>query len=294
MSESNVPKEYWGFENGQQFPDEFWNRIIPMGKRDVVRIGEDDLINGSQPLLLKPADRWKYVETPALPFFTLHIDKAASDDDAEYKYDYEPLPHPLDEEMSYEGVVSVPKLICRLAFRWSQSPGWVPVIGMVFGTIFNPKDNVREPSIKFEWIREGTLDGSVADFAELQMRHALNKYLRVQALLLNRPEIFREETAVRNPAGSSSNSHKNNKRRKVKAYRVLIADHGKIPAFIDDIDDDKEKRSFSCPCWGVIGHVRRYKSGKEVWVKPYVKGKERKKPELYSAKQYEIVKGANG
>ena len=45
----------------------------------------------------------------------------------------------------------------------------------------------------------------------------------------------------------------------------------------------------NCPSWGVIGHIRTYKSGKKVWIKPYRKGKERKNTAVYSSKDYDLV-----
>ena len=44
----------------------------------------------------------------------------------------------------------------------------------------------------------------------------------------------------------------------------------------------------TCPCWGVIGHWRTYKTGKQVWIAPYRKGKERKTSSAYSPKEYAL------
>ena len=42
----------------------------------------------------------------------------------------------------------------------------------------------------------------------------------------------------------------------------------------------------TCPAWGVRGHARHYKSGKIVYVKPYIKGKCRNDGTKYVAKTY--------
>ena len=34
-------------------------------------------------------------------------------------------------------------------------------------------------------------------------------------------------------------------------------------------------REIQCPCWGVRGHYRHYKSGKVVFIRNYTKGKDR-------------------
>lgn len=46
------------------------------------------------------------------------------------------------------------------------------------------------------------------------------------------------------------------------------------------------KKEIHCLCWGVRGHVRHYKNGKETFIKPYRKGKMRDNPEFYEAKTY--------
>jgi hypothetical protein len=107
-------------------------------------------------------------------------------------------------------------------------------------------------------------------------------YLGIQQALTHRPTIFKERTESR-VLNTSVKGKKARTQRKIKAYRVISI----VPEELRKIpDSNRERRIFSCPSWGVIGHTRRLKNGKEIWVKPYVKGKERG---TYSAKEYEIV-----
>lgn len=46
----------------------------------------------------------------------------------------------------------------------------------------------------------------------------------------------------------------------------------------------------TCPCWGVIGHWRTYRSGKQVWIAPYRKGRKRNDASAYEPKDYECMK----
>lgn len=46
-------------------------------------------------------------------------------------------------------------------------------------------------------------------------------------------------------------------------------------------------KKITCPCWGVRGHYRHYKSGKVVFIKPYQKGKNRSN---YSPKEYVVFR----
>lgn len=111
-------------------------------------------------------------------------------------------------------------------------------------------------------------------------------YMGIQYALLHRPTRF----VVSGPAvpvgavsiGNPCN-HKNNKCKAIEVRYLRIID---APAPVRD--ENADHRAMNCPCWGVIGHMRHYKSGKTVWIKPYRKGKERKNPEKYQPKDYEI------
>lgn len=49
----------------------------------------------------------------------------------------------------------------------------------------------------------------------------------------------------------------------------------------------KQPIKYTCPAWGVRGHIRHLKNGKEVYVRPCVKGKDRNK---YVGKEYKLLK----
>lgn len=48
------------------------------------------------------------------------------------------------------------------------------------------------------------------------------------------------------------------------------------------------KHIIKCPAWGVRGHKRHLKSGKVIYIKPFVKGKYRNDASKYVAKEYKI------
>ena len=122
-------------------------------------------------------------------------------------------------------------------------------------------------------------------FVEEWARDIKLLYLGIQYALKTRPTLFRECVEQRESIGGERKPGKT--KRKVKTYRVITVDpveFKKLPA------TKKEHRTFACPCWGVMGHTRRYKSGKEVWIRPYAKGQDRGNPASYTAKEYEIVR----
>lgn len=287
MGHSN--KTYKGFNTDQYLPDEYWNRRTPASPLDIIKLSEEDLLNGSDGLLGKPEYRWRFIETPALSCFSLIIDSTMDDPDSEFRYDYEPLPDDLASEESEDGLTCKLEIACRISYRWSQKPWWTPVAGMLIGVIHDPVQGRDEPTVKFEWVRDGDCDGDLVEFVKTQMRHALSKYIRVQAILLNRPEVFKivSVPAAQLEKDATTRPH-THKQRKAKLCRVIVVDREKIQAV-----SMCQRREILCPCWGVIGHVRHYKSGRDAWIKPYVKGKARQNMSMYSSKQYEVMRGVD-
>jgi hypothetical protein len=110
-------------------------------------------------------------------------------------------------------------------------------------------------------------------------------YLSIQIFLYNRPTVFREKKV--RAVVSHSVHHKNQRKnqRKVKTYRVITINPDEV------VSSPGGKRVITCPAYGVCGHFRHYKTGKTVWIKPYVKGKLRGVESVYSAKEYQITKG---
>lgn len=282
-------KAYEGFTKDRYFPDEYWNRRTPASELDIIKLSESDLISGSDGFLGKLENRWRFIEKPSLKSFSLLIDSMLHDPNSEFRLDFEPMPDNLAPEENEDGLICNLRIACRISFRWSEKPWWTPFIGILIGVIYNPVDGSREASAKVEWLRDGDFGGDIFEFVEPQIRQAVGNYFRVQAIMLNRPEVFKWEsiphTELEKDTAIRPHTHK---QRKVKLCRVIVVDQDKIKNISIGQRDE-----IQCPCWGVIGHVRRYKNGKEAWVKPYVKGKERHNMDHYSAKQYEVVKGVD-
>lgn len=87
-----------------------------------------------------------------------------------------------------------------------------------------------------------------------------------------------EKIARKKPYGKKNTRKGGRKVRLLKSYTLLRVEpvrvahhHGKI----------------TCPCWGVRGHYRHYKSGKVIFIEAYQKGKDRSN---YSPKEYVIFR----
>lgn len=129
-----------------------------------------------------------------------------------------------------------------------------------------------------KWVIEHNTEAQMVKAAEVSFRH----FIGVQYLMLNRPVEVHERIDRITVRNTESKPGKNRKRQ-VRMVKTVYLNSDEICAAI------KKKagtRVIGCPCWGVIGHWRTYKSGKKVWIKPYRKGKERDKRESYSPKEY--------
>lgn len=132
------------------------------------------------------------------------------------------------------------------------------------------------------WVKDYDLLGD--DYLIEYFRYTKLEYLLIQKALYDRPEVFvetRKQMTV-DPQPTKKKRKGKGRRRIVKAVKVLRISQDEF------VDYTKAHREMSCPCWGVIGHWRNYKSGKRVWISPYRKGKQRNDPAAYSSKEYKM------
>lgn len=113
-------------------------------------------------------------------------------------------------------------------------------------------------------------------------RQATALFFITQYIMRNRP-IELKEKMVRNQYRIHAPGTKDHRRRVVQMVKTIYVDGPVITALEKQ---SSMTRKIECPCWGVMGHWRCYKSGKRVWIKPYQKGKERNNPSSYCAKDY--------
>lgn len=107
-------------------------------------------------------------------------------------------------------------------------------------------------------------------------------YLAVQKAMYDKPAVFVESATSRLPSGGGNTVSAKNGKNKVRAVKVVRINSGELASYT------KGKKTMHCPCWGVVGHFRTLKTGREIWIKPYRKGKERNNPAAYVPKEYQM------
>lgn len=123
-------------------------------------------------------------------------------------------------------------------------------------------------------LEEKDLDAFVTDACAL--------FFATQYIMRTRPTELKEKM-VRDQYRIHAPGTKDHRRRVVQLVRTVYIDGAVIGSLVEKSSAD---RKIDCPCWGVMGHWRCYKSGKRVWIKPYRKGKERNNPNSYCSKDY--------
>lgn len=108
------------------------------------------------------------------------------------------------------------------------------------------------------------------------------KSMMINMVLKSKPERIVYETKRSTPSYNLHKSKKSKQKRKTLVQKVIKLDTEFVP---DTNETVHSTHNITCPCWGVMGHWRTYKSGKRVWIKPHVRGKFR---DAYETKEYQM------
>lgn len=95
--------------------------------------------------------------------------------------------------------------------------------------------------------------------------------LATNKIILEKDELIDVEKRVK--------SHKK-KGKKGRASRRVVREYKCYKIVGERRNQIKEKHKILCPAWSVRGHIRHYKSGKVVFINPYIKGKKRNEGEF--------------
>ncbi len=188
-------------------------------------------------------------------------------------YRIEMIPQ-IDAFMSFRNATEVDSVMSIFTFRMRDKDGNVVETGTMQKEFWRNHDILLNYSI----------DKDYSMFTET-MRDIKLVYLGIQKAMYDKPVIFMETSGIAMLQAESSGRKRQN-RRKAKIAKVIHVNQEELKKYAEP------HRHMTCPCWGVIGHWRTYRSGKQVWIAPYRKGKKRGDAFAYEPKDYECVKEA--
>ena len=255
---------------------EKWSKPVNFSKYDTIKLSGDELE-------LMADQEYTYsidlLETPALAEFVFETEIPDAGTTVSVLFKPTILPAGNVERKFDDGSVAViwPKVDVFISLDSSKE---IDIVANIGGCVYDGEEqfccgpvwsNTRfEPKIDF-----------ISDWAA-------TIYALIQSIMRDRPTVFVTDSLRRVETNANLTNKKNkrpDKRRKAKVVKVIRVQPDELSEYCAQ---NKSKHTFTCPNWGVAGHKRYYKSGKEVWIKPYRKGKDRHNPETYVAKDYEI------
>jgi len=126
--------------------------------------------------------------------------------------------------------------------------------------------------------------------AEKYIASAIKYYIAIQIAMMYRPEFISNVT-IRHKDKSSEKPERPRKSERIVKVRKVITKEIEAPVSFEEqpAEEETSGNTIKCPAWGVSGHYRHLKDGRVIWIKPYVKGKERNNPAAYSKKTYQIL-----
>lgn len=267
-----------------------WESRPGFDRLDTIRITEPEADRFVDPLREMKMDSVTLMEQPALREFELVVrDSIPSVNMTVIRYRRTILPAeavivPLDNGhrieltpyidafMSFRNATEVDSVMSIFTFRmWNKA-------GNVIGTGTMQKEFWRNHDLLLNY----SIDKDYSLFTET-MRDIKLVYLGIHKAMYDKPVIFME-TSGNAMTQAESASGKRQNRRKAKIAKVIYVNKEELKKYAEP------HRHMTCPCWGVIGHWRTYRSGKQVWIAPYRKGKKRDDATAYEPKDYECVK----
>ena len=180
----------------------------------------------------------------------------------------------------------VPYIDAYVSFRNPSEVDMVMTMFAFHAYDENGKERLSGTAQKEYWRNGNPVFNAMANsdpmgFLEIQ-RDIKLIYLAIQKAMYDKPVVFVESTGAERVATVPANTKGKKKRSVVKVQKTIRLDSAELKKYAE------HHSHMTCPCWGVVGHWRNYKSGKQVWIAPYRKGKERNNPNAYCPKEYQM------
>ena len=147
------------------------------------------------------------------------------------------------------------------------------ILTVSFNVLSNPNYNTKDSDIESIVVKviKSNLDEEITN-AITNMFVILLGYI---IYIKDNPTIEYEKETENNNKGIVKNNISNSNNKK-KDYKITLGNKViKLKLQPNEIRTFKRKYVRTVDTWEVIGHIRHYKNGKTIFIKPYIKGKNR-------------------
>ena len=268
-----------------------WQQPINFARLDMIELPKSSMEGIAQ--LLASRCSLNMLENPALPEFTLKI---------------------TDEEESEETVICFKKTVLPTEDMRADYPDGSTGTAKSRIDAYIFLDGTKEVDwvVNLGWHINGSNEGAFycwpvlakngyTDLEPTVVGEVAVAYALIQEVLYNRPTVFREASSRRIGVGNNLSNKKRkksrtNQRNKVKVVRAMLLQPDEFEDFCEETrEENRPKRVYENPCWGVVAHPRKYRDKvtgeiiKEIRIGPYNKGRDRNNPDAYVGKDYQLV-----
>lgn len=136
---------------------------------------------------------------------------------------------------------------------------------------YNEDDMMYDKCKCFDYDRETYIKNLIADDYQIEAECLIIVWFCYYVMMTKREKILKKSATKKESGNKVQNKNQQDK-------KIFLFDE-----IIEYVNENRpnctsqNKNVMKCPCWGVRGHYRHYKSGKTVFIKNYIKGKERDK-----------------
>ena len=268
-----------------------WERPFDMKSYDRVEVTENEMSEMLKLAWQKKEFGSELIEYPSLREFTVYIREPGTNLGTMMCFRKSLLTREIVDRRGNSSITYKPFVDAYIHFVGSpQNLDMVVTLAKATMKNENDKRTVNMTSSHQMWIgvRSPILkEAAIADYPLITeyCRDVKLVYMTMQYFFRHRPVLFKELTERRTVQKKQSNGKKTKYINKVRAIKVITVIPDELATVRVAVSHE-----ITCPCWGVMGHWRTYKTGKKVWIQPYVKGKERNNPAAYQPKEYEFSK----
>ncbi len=145
---------------------------------------------------------------------------------------------------------------------------------------YNEDDVMHDKCRCFDYDRKMYIQNLIADDYQIKAECSIIVWFCYYVMMTKREKIIGKSVQKKQSINKVQNKNQQDK-------KIFLFDE--IIEYVNENRPNSTNQNnnvMKCPCWSVRGHYRHYKSGKTIFIKNYIKGKERNKGKTKEREYY--------